>query len=231
MKKYFTVSFKYSESVYCSNIAHAETAEAVNAHYSKYEWVSVKECEDYEVETARRKGMPIVEVETPEVVTEEPEQKEKEAEMKNTRTAEKITNEIIAYFQEHEDIYNEAVEELDAYNGYLGDDRYYSMDELDELYNGTEPSEILRRDFYGYDEETYITDASGNREYGPFNPNREYFRYNGYGNLVSADYKDYTGLLDHYIIESMLENRDYIDTIDNEPELSKLFDELENAEN
>ena len=149
--------------------------------------------------------------------------------MKNTRTAEKIKDEIIAYFNENEDIYNEAAEELDAYNGYLGDDRYYSMDELDELYNGTEPIEVLRRAFYGYDEETWIRDSSGNREYGPFNPNREYFRYNGYGNLVSADYKDYTGLLDHYIIESMLENRHYIDTIDNDPELSDLFDELENA--
>ena len=82
MKKYFAVSFKYSEGVYCSNIAHAETAEAVNAHYSKYEWVSVIECEDYEVETARRKGMPIVEIETPEAVTEEPEQKEEETDMK-----------------------------------------------------------------------------------------------------------------------------------------------------
>lgn len=104
------------------------------------------------------------------------------------------------------------------------------MDELDELYNGTEPSEILSRAFYGYDEETWTTDASGNREYGAFNPNREYFRYNGYGNLVSADYKDYTRLLDHYIIESMLENRNYIDTIDDTPELSELFDELENAD-
>ena len=149
--------------------------------------------------------------------------------MKNTRTAEKITEDIIAYFDEHKDIYNEAAEELDAYNGYLGDDRYYSMDEIDEFYNNTEPTEILYRAFYGHDEETWHTDASGNREYGPFNPNREYFRYNGYGNLVSADYKDYTGLLDHYIIESMLDNRNYIDTIDNDPELSKLFDELENA--
>lgn len=146
--------------------------------------------------------------------------------MKNTRTAEKITEDIIAYFDEHEDIYNEAAEELDAYNGYLGDDRYYSMDEMDEFYSNTE---ILYRAFYGHDKETWHTDASGNREYGPFNPTRKYFRYNGYGNLVSADYKDYTGLLDHYIIESMLENRNYIDTIDNDPELSKLFDELENA--
>ena len=150
--------------------------------------------------------------------------------MKNTRTAEEITREIITYFREHEDTYNQAAEELDAYNGYIGDDRYYNMDELNELYNSTEPSEILARAFYGYDEETWTTDTSGNREYGAFNPNREYFRYNGYGNLVSADYKDYTGLLDHYIIESMLENRNYIDAIDDEPELCKLFDELENAD-
>lgn len=150
--------------------------------------------------------------------------------MKNTRKAEKITSEIIAYFEEHEDTYNAAAEELDAYNGYLEDNRYYDMYELDEFYSGTQPSEILARAFYGYDKETCTTDASGNREYGAFNPNREYFRYNGYGNLVSADYKDYSGLLDHYIIESMLENRNYIDTIDDEPELSQLFDELENAD-
>ena len=150
--------------------------------------------------------------------------------MKNTRTAEEITRDIITYFEENEDTYNAAAEELDAYNGYIGDDRYYSMDELDELYNGTEPSEILRRAFYGYDEETWTTDASGDKTHGPFNPNRDYFRYNGYGNLVSADYKNYTGLLDHYIIESMLENRRYIDTIDDEPELCELFDELENAD-
>lgn len=149
--------------------------------------------------------------------------------MKHTRTAEKITEEIIAYFKEHEDIYNEAAEELDAYNGYLEDNRYYCMDEIDDLYNGTEPTEILYRAFYGYDEEAWTINKCGEKEYGPFNPNRDYFRYNGYGNLVSADYKDYTGLLDHYIIESMLENRHYIDTIDNDIELSKLFDELENV--
>lgn len=68
--KYFAVSFKYSESVYCSNIAHAETAEAVDAHYSKYEWVDIREAAAHEVDTASRKGMPIVEIDTPEAVTE-----------------------------------------------------------------------------------------------------------------------------------------------------------------
>lgn len=107
MKKYFAVSFEYSESVYCSNIAHAETAEAVEAHYSKYEWVSVSECEDYEVETARRKGIPIIEIETPEAVTEEPEQKEEETETKEfemiekriTEEAEKNTADTVFYIE------------------------------------------------------------------------------------------------------------------------------------
>lgn len=78
MKKYFAVSFKYSESVFCSNIAHAETVEAVAAHYSRYEWVDIREAEAHEVETARRKGMPIVEIETTEDSTKEEENTVKE---------------------------------------------------------------------------------------------------------------------------------------------------------
>ena len=150
-------------------------------------------------------------------------------EITKTRTTEEITADIIEYFKNNEDVFNDCMEELDSYNGYLGDDRYYPMDELDELYNGTEPSEILFRAFFGYDEETYTTDRDGNKTYGAFNPNRDYFRYNGYGNLVSADYKDYTGQLDNYAVESMSENRDYIDAIDDNEELSALFNELEAA--
>ena len=36
MKKYYYVNFEYSENVFCVNIAHAESAEAVENHYSKY---------------------------------------------------------------------------------------------------------------------------------------------------------------------------------------------------
>ena len=103
------------------------------------------------------------------------------------------------------------------------------MDELDELHNGTEPSELLRQAFYGYDEETYTIDRDGNKTYGAFNPNRDYFRYNGYGNLVSADYKDYSGMLEPFTIEVMRENRDYIDSIETDETLQKLFDKLEEA--
>ena len=146
-----------------------------------------------------------------------------------TRTTEEITADIIEYFENNEDIFNDCIEELDSYNGYLGDYRYYSMDELDELHNGIEPSELLRRAFFGYDEETYTTDRDGNKTYGAFNPNRDYFRYNGYGNLVSADYKDYSGMLDKYAVESMSENRLYVDSIEQSDELAALFDELEAA--
>lgn len=159
----------------------------------------------------------------------------KETTTKNeTRTSEEVTADIIAFFKDNEDIFNEAIEELDDYNGYLGDDRYYAMDKLDDLYSRTEPSKILRLAFYGYDEEIYITDESGNREYEQFNPNRDYFRYNGYGNLVSADYKDYAGYLgylDKYAIKAMSENRRYINSIEQSDELAALFDELENTEN
>lgn len=148
---------------------------------------------------------------------------------KRTRTAEEITADIIEYFEKNGDIFTDCIEELDSYNGYLGDNRYYSMDELDEFYNGVEPSEILRRAYYGRDDDTWTTDSNGDRTYGEFNPNREYFYYNGYGNLVSSDYKDYSSLLDHYAIEAMSENRCYIDSIDSSEELTALFDELEEA--
>ena len=151
--------------------------------------------------------------------------------MKETtkRTAEETTADIIEYLKNNEEIYNDCMEELDGYNGYLGDNRYYPMEELNEFYRGSDPLEILYRAFYGQDDDTWTTDSTGNKAYGEFNPNREYFYYNGYGNLVSSDYKDYSFLLDSYAIKAMSENRNYIDSIETDETLQKLFDELEEA--
>lgn len=143
---------------------------------------------------------------------------------------EQTIKKIIAYFEENEETFNACIEELDGYNGYLGDDRYYEMEYLNEFYNSAEPLELLYRVFYGHDEDNYSTDSAGNRTYLEFNPNREYFRYNGYGNLLSTNYKDYSDKLDKYAIESMSENRNYIDTIKSDDDLSALFDELEQEE-
>lgn len=149
--------------------------------------------------------------------------------IKSIRDYNTAVENILDYFNENEEVFNDCIEELDSYNGYLGDDRYYYMDELDEIYNGTDPTEILRRAFYGYDEDNYITDQYGRKEYSSFNPNREFFRFNGYGNLVSADYKDYSAWLDEHAVKSMLENRRDIYTISDDPELEELFDALELA--
>lgn len=140
---------------------------------------------------------------------------------------EQIISKIIEYFNDNEEIFNECIEELDSYNGYLGDDRYYLMEELNEFYNGQKPIEILYRAFYGRDDDTYTTDSSGNKTYGEFNPNREYFYYNGYGNLVSSNYKDYSDKLDEYFIKDLSENRDNIYCIDDNENLKQLLDELE----
>ena len=134
---------------------------------------------------------------------------------------------IIDYFNDNEELFNFCIEELDSYNGYLGDNRYYEMEYLNEFYNDTEPLELLYRTYYGRDDDTYTTDSRGDKTYGEFNPNREYFYYNGYGNLVSSDYKDYSDHLDTYVIEEMSENRQYIDTIEDNEDLATLFDELE----
>ena len=142
----------------------------------------------------------------------------------------KTIKNIIEYFEGNEELFNTCIEELDGYNGYLGDDRYYEMEYISEFYNGVEPLELLRRAYFGRDDDTWTTDGGGNKTYGEFNPNRDYFYYNGYGNLVSSDYKDYSHKLDNYVIESMSENRQYIDSIEEDEELAALFDKLEEGE-
>ena len=146
--------------------------------------------------------------------------------MKTTTTT--TMEKIIDFFGENEDIFNSCIEELDAYNGYLGDGRYYEMEMLNEFYGSSDPIEILQRAYFGRDDDTWTTDGSGNKEYGEFNPNRDYFYFNGYGNLVSSNYKDYSAHLDEYAVEAMRDARGWIDTIEDNEELSQLFDELEN---
>ena len=141
-----------------------------------------------------------------------------------------VIEKIIAYFEENEAVFNACIEELDSYNGYLCDDRYYYMEELEEIYSGKDPIEILQRAYYGYDADTWHTDSHGEKEYGPFNPNRDYFYFNGYGNLISTDYKDYSHCLDTYVVEEMRENRQHIDSIEGYDDLTALFDALEEEE-
>lgn len=64
-------------------------------------------------------------------------------------------------------IYNEFANETYNINIYL-------MDEFDEICENMDASDIARRCFYG-----------------KFNPNDEYFIFNGYANFESSDYLEY----------------------------------------
>ena len=50
-----------------------------------------------------------------------------------------VIGEIVEWFKDHPEDFIDCMEELDAYDGYLGDDRYYEMSMLDEFYCGTKP--------------------------------------------------------------------------------------------
>lgn len=62
--KYFMVSFRwYDTDTFCTNLCVAESAEKAREHYeSKYSNVSVRDALKGEVETAKRKGMPVTTV-------------------------------------------------------------------------------------------------------------------------------------------------------------------------
>lgn len=60
--QYYFVSFEYAESLFCTNIAHAKSVNDVMRHYSDYNCVSVTAASDRDVESAKKKGMPIIEI-------------------------------------------------------------------------------------------------------------------------------------------------------------------------
>lgn len=115
---------------------------------------------------------------------------------------------------------NDVMEHLDSWDGFLGDDAYFPMDELYDFYNISSRDDfdnLMARIFYGHDQ--YGDETA-------FNPNREYFSFNGYGNLVSSDYKDYSSKLDDYFIDEVIENRDQITLPDG---IEKIFDEYDDS--
>lgn len=119
------------------------------------------------------------------------------------------------------------------HNEYCGetnnfDDTIYTMDMFDELFTGSDPLDVAARVFYGTDE---------NREESSFNPNRDYFYFNGYGNPVSLDYVSYIEYRKDYlcdiidepnIVDYIIEYEDSLNNSDIDDILSDYLDELEN---
>ena len=135
-----------------------------------------------------------------------------------------VEQKIIEYFEENDDVFTEMAEELNSYNGFLNENEIYEMEMINEFYQN--PLDAMERAYYGYDAENWTTDENGTKHYGEFNPNRTYFYFNGYGNLVSCDYKDYSDYLTVEFVRDL--QSEYYHFIHNTPaELDELFEELE----
>ena len=137
-----------------------------------------------------------------------------------------LTLALINYYQENEDDFDRDIEELDAWNGYLGDDRCYPMDELNELLQGKDVDEILNLAYYGRDDDSWH-EENGEKVYGPFCPNRDYFYFNGYGNLVSTDCPDYSGYIDEYAVQDIIDNASHLNLSDGAQDIIDNYDEEE----
>ena len=72
----------------------------------------------------------------------------------------------------------EMVQEVNSYDGSLGEFEYREMEQINELLHGVEPLEILRM-----------------AHFGEFNWNDDYFTIDVYGNLGSIDEDEFHGEL------------------------------------
>lgn len=130
---------------------------------------------------------------------------------------------LFEYYQQNDDDFNHDIEELDSWNGCLDDRRLEPMETLDEIYQGKDVTEILRRAYYGHDDDSWHIE-DGEKVYDEFNPNREYFYFNGYGNLVSTDELDYSDYLDEYYVQDIIDNEGHLDLSDGAQEIIDNYD-------
>lgn len=205
--------------IYSANLVNAENAEQATAYFQTLGDYKIVGCTETNEEP--KPGQPVHTV---------PEGWEAPEEETAPRTYDEITADILAYFKENEEVFNDCIEELDNYSGYLSDDRWYNMDDLPEIVNTSDAFALLNMAYFGDDLDDWHTDENGQKQYNSFNPNREYFRFNGYGNLESSNWKDYRDHMDAYAVRQMDQYRSEVDSIDDDETLAALFDEMEEVE-
>lgn len=121
-----------------------------------------------------------------------------------------VYDKAIEVLEEDEDAFVEACEELDNWDGFLGDSRCESMDMIDEFFN--KPSELL-------DQMNY------------FNPTDSYFYFTVYGVSTTDDkhgiYSDDFSADD--VLDELIDNYNHVDLTENS-ELNELLTILVNED-
>lgn len=77
---------------------------------------------------------------------------------------------------------------------HASDDRIESMDTLPDFFSGDDIMNVLNRAYFGSDQ---FDDKSS------FNPNRDFFTFNGYGNLVSIDCIGWNGYANKFMYDGL----------------------------
>lgn len=90
-----------------------------------------------------------------------------------------IEKRMTDYWESHNDSFSNVCEDLDSYDGFLGDDRIYPMYELDDILGDKKPSEVLQ-----------MVDTAN------FDYSDDYFYYDIYG-IRSTNEKDYSDYVDY----------------------------------
>lgn len=120
----------------------------------------------------------------------------------------------------------ELLQHMNAYDSCFDDAIYYDMDSFDEILDGYTPMEIAQMIWFGND----------------FNPNNDYFRFNAYGNLESADWRDVEveaedlkdDIIDHlvncYSGDTPWAELDYIVDSDDDAIFNEDYEEVEEEE-
>lgn len=109
-----------------------------------------------------------------------------------------------------DDLFVEVCDELDNYNGFLGDDRCEDMEMIDEFFS--KPSDVLSK-----------------IDFDDFNYNHDYFYFDGYGNMCSTDYKAeyYRNLYNNDdVLDKYIEEWNHVSVSDSELEdMAQALDE------
>lgn len=123
--------------------------------------------------------------------------------------SEKCLDEIRELLESDTDLLNEVVVDYLEENRY-DDDIWIDMENFDDYMNHLSPIEIAQRIFYE-----------------DFRPNHNYFKFNGYDNVVSSDYLDYEDYLDDAL--DYISREEYSDNMDVQEIIDK-YEDMEDEE-
>lgn len=90
-----------------------------------------------------------------------------------------IEKRMIDYWKNHNNSFSNVCENLDSWDGFLGDDRVYQMYDFDDMLDGKKPSEVVQ-----------MLNSD-------FNYSDDYFYFDEYGEICSTDEKKYFDSFDY----------------------------------